>query len=190
YWIIGTLGRYWTHRIITLAEAPIVARGPFRFVRHPNYAVTLAETLLVPLAFGQLALGIIFTAVWAAVLHYKIRLEDEALAAGRARFRLDEALLGAAARAGAEVVRGALATGIELGDGAAAVRTEGRVWPAGAVALATGKHPLRGFARPPSPMVGFKLHLEPTAAATRELAGIVQLVFFRGGYVGACLVED
>jgi methyltransferase len=89
YWIIGTLGRYWTHRIITLAEAPIVARGPYRFVRHPNYAVTLAETLLVPLAFGQLALGIIFTAVWAAVLHYKIRLEDEALAARRATERAE-----------------------------------------------------------------------------------------------------
>src|SRR5207249_12001706 len=43
YWIIATLGRYWTHRIITLAEAPIVAQGPYRFVRHPNYAVTLAE---------------------------------------------------------------------------------------------------------------------------------------------------
>ena len=39
-------------------------------------------------------------------------------------------------------------------------------------------------------MVGFKLHLEPTSAAARNLAGIVQLVFFRGGYVGACLVED
>jgi hypothetical protein len=38
-------------------------------------------------------------------------------------------------------------------------------------------------------MVGFKLHLEPTIAA-RELAGVVQLVFFRGGYVGACLVEN
>ena len=46
YWIIGTLGRYWTHRIITLPEAPIVTRGPYRFVSHPNYAVTLAETLL------------------------------------------------------------------------------------------------------------------------------------------------
>ncbi len=111
-------------------------------------------------------------------------------AAGLSRFRLDEALLGAAARAGAEVVRGALVTGIELGDGAATVRSEDRTWPASAVALATGKHPLRGFARPASPMVGFKLHLEPTGAATRELAGLVQLVFFRGGYVGACLVED
>jgi methyltransferase len=85
YWIIGTLGRYWTHRIVTLDEAPIVTRGPYRFMRHPNYAVTLAETLLLPLAFGQTALAIIFTAIWATVLSYKIRLEDEALAERRAR---------------------------------------------------------------------------------------------------------
>lgn len=84
YWIIATLGRYWTHRIITLAGAPVVARGPYRVLRHPNYAVTLAETLLLPLAFGQLALAVIFTAIWAAVLHYKIGLEDQALATRRA----------------------------------------------------------------------------------------------------------
>ena len=85
YWIIGTLGRYWTHRIITLPEAPIVTGGPYRFLSHPNYAVTLAETLLLPLAFGQVALGIVFTVLWGAVLHYKIHLEDEALAKRRAR---------------------------------------------------------------------------------------------------------
>jgi methyltransferase len=85
YWIIGTLGRYWTHRIITLPEAPIVSRGPYSFVSHPNYAVTLAETLLMPLAFGQLALAVIFTVLWGAVLRYKIRLEDEALAMRRAK---------------------------------------------------------------------------------------------------------
>ncbi|HTV67207.1 MAG TPA: isoprenylcysteine carboxylmethyltransferase family protein [Rhizobiaceae bacterium] len=83
YWIIGTLGRYWTHRIITLPSAPIVKAGPYQFVKHPNYALTIAETLLLPWAFGAWALGIIMVAVWTAVLRYKIRLEDEALAARR-----------------------------------------------------------------------------------------------------------
>jgi methyltransferase len=83
YWIIGTLGHYWTHRIITLKEAPIVRRGPYKLLRHPNYAVTIAETFLLPAVFGAWALGAIMTAVWAAVLAYKIRLEDEALAARR-----------------------------------------------------------------------------------------------------------
>jgi methyltransferase len=84
YWIIATLGRYWTHRVITLPGAPVVAKGPYRFLRHPNYAVTLAETLLLPLAFRQVALGIIFAAIWAAVLQYKISLEDQVLDMRRA----------------------------------------------------------------------------------------------------------
>ena len=83
YWIIGTLGRFWTHRIITLPGAPIVTGGPYRFVRHPNYVVTGVETLLLPLVFGAWAFGVIYAAVWGAVLVYKIRLEDDALAARR-----------------------------------------------------------------------------------------------------------
>jgi len=83
YWVIGTLGRYWTHRIITLDAAPVVARGPYRFIRHPNYAVTIAETLVLPLAFGAVALGLIMTAVWTAVVGYKIVLEDRAIAERR-----------------------------------------------------------------------------------------------------------
>jgi methyltransferase len=81
YWIIFTLGRSWTHRIITLDGAPIVARGPYRLLRHPNYAVTYAETFLLPLAFGALALAVIMTAIWVAVIRYKILLEDRANAA-------------------------------------------------------------------------------------------------------------
>jgi methyltransferase len=83
YWIIGSLGRYWTHRIITLPDAPVVNRGPYKYIRHPNYVVTLLETFLLPLAFGAWGLALIMTAIWAAVLHYKILLEDAALASRR-----------------------------------------------------------------------------------------------------------
>jgi methyltransferase len=81
YWVIATLGRYWTHRIISLQNAPIVRRGPYRYMAHPNYAVTLAETLLLPMVFGGWALGVIMAAIWSAVLAYKIDLENNALAA-------------------------------------------------------------------------------------------------------------
>ena len=79
YWIIATLGRYWTHRIITLDKAPIVRSGPYRFVRHPNYTVTIAETFLLPLVFADATVAAIFGCVWSAVLYYKILLEDAAL---------------------------------------------------------------------------------------------------------------
>lgn len=83
YWVIGSLGRYWTHRIITLDNAPVVDRGPYRLIRHPNYAVTIAETFLLPIVFGELALGIIIGAVWYSVLMYKIELEEQGLSLRR-----------------------------------------------------------------------------------------------------------
>jgi flavin-dependent dehydrogenase len=110
-------------------------------------------------------------------------------AAALSRHRLDEALLEAAERAGAEVVRGVRVTRIEPDAGTVIVREAKRVWHAAAVGLATGKHSVRGFSRPPSPTVGFKMHLQPTSAVD-DLARTVQLVFFRGGYVGACVVEN
>ncbi len=83
YWVIGTLGRYWTHRIISLEEAPIVTGGPYKILRHPNYLVTMIETPLLPLCFGAVALAVVMSAVWAVVLYYKIVLEDRALSGRR-----------------------------------------------------------------------------------------------------------
>ncbi|HET7851455.1 MAG TPA: isoprenylcysteine carboxylmethyltransferase family protein [Methyloceanibacter sp.] len=83
YWVIGSLGRFWTHRIYTLPGAPVVASGPYRYLRHPNYAVTIVETFVLPLAFGALALAAIMTALWWTVLAYKMRLEDHEMAARR-----------------------------------------------------------------------------------------------------------
>jgi flavin-dependent dehydrogenase len=110
-------------------------------------------------------------------------------AAGLSRMRLDEVLLGAAERAGAQVVRGARVTGILPEGEAIMVAGEGQTWRAAVVALATGKHALRGLGAPRGTMVGFKLHLR-SRVAVQLLTDVVQLVFYRGGYVGACLVED
>lgn len=85
YWVIGTLGPYWTHRILTLDAAPVTRHGPYKYIRHPNYAVTIAETFLLPMVFGAVALGLIMGSIWSAVLAYKIELEDRALEARRAR---------------------------------------------------------------------------------------------------------
>jgi len=79
YWVIASLGPYWTHRIITLPGDPLVRRGPYKYLRHPNYVITLIETALLPMAFGAWAFAVIMTAIWAVVLHYKIGLEDAAL---------------------------------------------------------------------------------------------------------------
>ncbi len=82
-WVLATLGPYWTTRIITLKDAPLVRRGPYRFVRHPNYLVVSAEILVLPLAFGEWAVAGIFTILNAAMLAWRIHQENQALLARR-----------------------------------------------------------------------------------------------------------
>ena len=110
--------------------------------------------------------------------------------AGLSRFRLDQALLDAAEAAGAEVVRGVTVGEVEHLEGRVMVTAGTRSFAGRAAALATGKHSLRAFPRPPSDMVGFKIQLRVTQEALRRLANVVQLAMFDGGYVGACIVED
>jgi methyltransferase len=84
-WVIATLGPFWTTRIITLENAPLVRNGPYRFVRHPNYLVVAGEIATLPLAFGEVRIAIVFTILNAATLFWRIREEDRALALRRAR---------------------------------------------------------------------------------------------------------
>jgi len=82
-WVIASLGPYWTTRIITLPGMPLVKRGPYRFVRHPNYLVVAGEILALPLAFGEIWVAVIFSIVNAAVLYWRIREEETGLAPRR-----------------------------------------------------------------------------------------------------------
>ena len=82
-WVIATLGPYWTTRIITLDGAPLVRKGPYRFVRHPNYLVVAGEIAVLPLAFGETGVAIVFTILNACMLAWRIRQEDRALALRR-----------------------------------------------------------------------------------------------------------
>lgn len=79
-WVIRTLGVRWTTRIIILPGAPRIDTGPFRYLSHPNYAVVMAELVLLPLAFGLPHLAILFFALNAVVLAVRITAENKALA--------------------------------------------------------------------------------------------------------------
>ena len=78
-WVLATLGRRWTTRIIVLPDAPLVTGGPFRFLRHPNYCVVIGEIAVLPLVFGLTALAVIFSLLNAAMLWVRIRSESQAL---------------------------------------------------------------------------------------------------------------
>jgi methyltransferase len=80
-WVISSLGERWTTRVLVLPGAPLVRRGPYRFVRHPNYVVVALEIVVLPMALGLGALAALFGAANAAVLAWRVRVEDRALAA-------------------------------------------------------------------------------------------------------------
>jgi methyltransferase len=78
-WVIYSLGPRWTTRIIVLPDAPLVRRGPYRFVDHPNYVVVVAEIAVLPLVFGLWQVALIFSVLNAAMLAVRIREENRAL---------------------------------------------------------------------------------------------------------------
>jgi methyltransferase len=83
-WVMRTLGPRWTTRIIVLPGAPLVARGPYRYLSHPNYVVVAGEIALLPLVLGLPWIAAAFTLLNAAVLAVRIRAEHGALATARA----------------------------------------------------------------------------------------------------------
>ena len=81
-WVIASLGEAWTTRVIVVPGAPLVRRGPYRFLRHPNYAVVAAEIVVLPLVFQAWWLALGFGLAIAALLAWRIRVEDRALGRG------------------------------------------------------------------------------------------------------------
>lgn len=82
-WVILSLGSYWTTRLVNLPNAPLVRTGPFRYFRHPNYLLVIAEVALLPLAFGAAAIAASFSALNLLLIARRIRIEDRILAPRR-----------------------------------------------------------------------------------------------------------
>lgn len=78
-WVIEALGPRWTTRIIVLPGAPLVKRGPYRFVDHPNYLVVIGEIAVLPLVFGLWQVALAFTVLNGAALWVRVREENRAL---------------------------------------------------------------------------------------------------------------
>jgi methyltransferase len=83
-WVLATLGARWTTRIVVVPGEELVKRGPYRWVRHPNYLVVIGEIATLPLVFGLVWYALLFSILNAGVLWVRIRAEERALAAGGA----------------------------------------------------------------------------------------------------------
>lgn len=82
WWCIGSLGRRWNTRVIVIPRLALVTRGPYRWLRHPNYVVVAAEGIALPLVHTAWVTAIVFTVLNAILLlAVRIPTEEHALAA-------------------------------------------------------------------------------------------------------------
>jgi methyltransferase len=79
WWCIVTLGRQWNTRVIVVPGVPLVSRGPYRVLRHPNYVAVVVEGLALPLVHSAWLTAVAFTVLNAALLWVRIRVEEAAL---------------------------------------------------------------------------------------------------------------
>lgn len=79
-WVMASLGRFWTTRIITVPDAPLVRRGPYKYLRHPNYVIVVLEIAILPLVFDAWPVAVVFSLLNAAMLWVRITTENAALA--------------------------------------------------------------------------------------------------------------
>ena len=80
WWCIATLGDRWTTRVVVVPGLPLVRRGPYRLLRHPNYLAVVVEGFALPLVHSAWLTAMAFTAANAVLLVVRIRVEDAALA--------------------------------------------------------------------------------------------------------------
>lgn len=79
-WVLLTLGRFWNTKILVVPDGKRVEEGPYRFLKHPNYAVVILEILILPLIFQAYITMAVFSVLNFLFLYFvRIPKEEEAL---------------------------------------------------------------------------------------------------------------
>jgi methyltransferase len=79
FWAVSSLGRYWTMRVLIVPGTDVVTKGPYRWIRHPNYAAVVMEVLAVPLIGKAFITCTVVTILISIALIFRIRAEEKAL---------------------------------------------------------------------------------------------------------------
>jgi methyltransferase len=80
WWCVRTLGPQWNTRVVVVPGLPLVRRGPYRLLRHPNYVAVVVEVAALPLVHTAWLTALVFSALNAAVLSVRVPAEQRALA--------------------------------------------------------------------------------------------------------------
>ena len=83
WWAILSLGRFWSFHVLVVPGAPLVATGPYRFLRHPNYVGLIGEIAGVALMMRAPLTGVLSAIVFGILLVARIRVEDRMLREAR-----------------------------------------------------------------------------------------------------------
>ena len=78
-WCLASLGTFWNTKIIILPGANVVVKGPYAFIRHPNYLIVCLEIAVLPLMFQAYVTAILFTILNIIMLSVRIPMEEKAL---------------------------------------------------------------------------------------------------------------
>jgi methyltransferase len=78
-WVITTLGKFWNTKIYHIANVPLIKKGPYKYFRHPNYIIVIAEIIVIPLAFHLYYTALIFTMLNICMLFVRIKEEEKAM---------------------------------------------------------------------------------------------------------------
>jgi methyltransferase len=79
WWVIRTLGEHWNVQVMDSTRLGVITTGPFRFVRHPNYAAVFAEMLALPLIHTAWITALVGSLVHLVVLAQRLSTEERVL---------------------------------------------------------------------------------------------------------------
>ena len=79
FWVLYSLGRYWSTKVIDLPEAPLIRKGPYRWIKHPNYLIVVFEVAILPMALQMWGIALVFSILNAGILAWRIQVENRAL---------------------------------------------------------------------------------------------------------------
>jgi methyltransferase len=78
-WVLASLGKYWNTKIFRIKNKELIKKGPYKFLKHPNYVVVVLEIAVLPVTFNLYYTALIFTILNATMLSVRIREENRAL---------------------------------------------------------------------------------------------------------------
>jgi len=78
-WVILSMGKFWNTKIYHILNIPLIKKGPYKYFKHPYYAVVIAEIAVIPLAFHLYFTAIAFTLINMIMLYIRIKEENRVL---------------------------------------------------------------------------------------------------------------